>query len=483
SPSQGAPGITVTISGNYFSNITVVKFNGVSATFTVDSLFQIRATVPSGATSGFVTVTGSAGTGQSPGSFTVLDPITITSFTPTSGPPGQPVTVTGSDFTGATQVQFNNSGAFFAVVSNTEIHTSVPLGASSGPIKITGPAGTTTSSGRFTVTERRAPEVTSFTPTSGPRGTEVTITGRGFIDAVVVEFDGANASFSIDSDTQLRAIVPDDGTTGRIRVANNEGDTKSDGTFSVTSGSVNSPRITSFSPSSGSPGTLVTLDGSGFGGTTIVEFNGLGAVFTIVSASQLQATVPDGATTGYIRVATDSADTRSSKKFTVAVSGPPPTVTAISPATGAPGSQITIHGTNFVNVTAVRIGTTSATPYTVDSPTQITATVPNSIGNGRVTVKTLTGSATGTDVFTLLVPPRIHSFSPSRGAVGTRVRISGSHFENTTEVRFGGVLAAFTRTSTTRITATVPAGASTGRITVTTPVGTATSSKNFSVKN
>src|SRR5215208_7003685 len=60
-----------------------------------------------------------------------------------------------------------------------------------------------------------APTVTSLNPTSGPVGTIVTITGTGFTGATAVEFNGvAASSFTVDSDTQIRATVPAGATTG-----------------------------------------------------------------------------------------------------------------------------------------------------------------------------------------------------------------------------------------------------------------------------
>jgi hypothetical protein len=74
----------------------------------------------------------------------------------------------------------------------------------------------------------------------------------------------------------------------------------------------------------------------------------------------------------------------------------------------------------------------------------------------------------------------ITTFTPLSGAEGTTVTIDGS-FTNTTAVKFNGVIAVFTVSSSTRLIATVPAGASTGLITVVTAVGEATSRINFFV--
>src|SRR5205823_6564360 len=101
----------------------------------------------------------------------------ISSFSPTSGPVGTGVTINGSNFTGATRVTFfNGVAATITFNSDTQIQTTVPTGATTGPISVSTTAGTATSASNFTVTTS-PPTISSFTPTSGPVGTVVTITG------------------------------------------------------------------------------------------------------------------------------------------------------------------------------------------------------------------------------------------------------------------------------------------------------------------
>jgi hypothetical protein len=112
----------------------------------------VTATVPAGAKTGAkITITTPGGIASSPAAFTVVP--SITSFSPTSGPVGTGVTITGNSFTKATSVTFGGVAATsFQVISDTEVKALVPTGAVTGPIAVTTPGGTGTSATKFTVT-------------------------------------------------------------------------------------------------------------------------------------------------------------------------------------------------------------------------------------------------------------------------------------------------------------------------------------------
>ena len=89
------------------------------------------------------------------------------------------------------------------------------------------------------------------------------------------------------------------------------------GTQTVAISGTGEQNFTSFSPSSGPVGTVVTLTGSAFTGTTKVTFNAKSASFTVNSDTQISATVPTGATTGKIAITTNGVTVTSTSKFTV----------------------------------------------------------------------------------------------------------------------------------------------------------------------
>jgi uncharacterized repeat protein (TIGR03803 family) len=226
---------------------------------------------------------------------------------------------------------------------------------------------------------------------------------------------------------------------------------------------------------SGKDGTTAEILGQGFTGTTAVSFNGVAAKFDNVSDTYMTADVPTGALTGPVTVTTFSSTLSSDRNFLVT-----PQITTFTPTSGVVGTSVTIAGVSLTQTTAVTIGTKAAS-FTVDSDTQITATVPVGAKTGEaITITTAGGTASSTDKF--VVEPLIKSFTPTSGPAGTSVTITGNSFTGTTKVTFGGVAAtSYKAKSDTTVDALVPTGAVTGTIAVTTPGGPGTSTTKFTV--
>jgi hypothetical protein len=142
---------------------------------------------------------------------------------------------------------------------------------------------------------------------------------------------------------------------------------------------------------------------------------------------------------------------------------------------------VVITGVSLTQATKVTIGGKPAS-FTVNSDTQVTATVPAGAKTGaKIVITTPGGIANSPLAFAVI--PSITGFSPTSGPVGTSVTITGNSLTKTTKVTFGGVAATSYQTiSDTQVGALVPAGAVTGPIAVTTAGGTGTSSTNFTVK-
>ena len=353
-------------------------------------------------------------------------PPAIASFSPTNGPAGTTVTIRGTKFDGATAVQFNGvNAAGFSVNAGTNISATVPAGATTGPIKVTTPTGSATSANNFAVLNN--PAILSFTPNSGNVGTIVTLTGVNFTGASSIAFGGANApGFTIDSSTQATATVPSGATTGRITLTTPSGTATSPDVFTVST----TPVISGFTPTAAGIGTQVVITGANFTGATSVKFNGVAATFTVNTAGQITATVPAGAISGPLQVATPSGTTTSADLFTVI---PAPSISGLSPASGAGGTKVTVKGSNFAGATTVRFNGAVASGFSVDSASQITATAPEDVSTGPAQVETPGGTAVSSSPFTVLPPPGNDNFSNAQSISGDSGTISGSNVPATKE--------------------------------------------------
>lgn len=143
------------------------------------------------------------------------DPPAISGFSPAYGAAGYTqVTITGTNLGATTRVRFNALQAPLGSVSATEVHATVPYGATTGPIRVETPSGWATSASRFGVTF----SVTKLSPSSGPPGTTVTVSGIGFTNPSYVSFNGTPAATTYVSSTELHAVVPAGATTGKVTV-------------------------------------------------------------------------------------------------------------------------------------------------------------------------------------------------------------------------------------------------------------------------
>jgi hypothetical protein len=148
-PTNGMTGTNVIITGNNFTNVLSVLFNGTNALFTNNSISQITATVPTNATTGPISVITSGGTAVSSSAFIVIYAPIITGFTPVGGA-GAVLTITGTNFSAATNVIINGSSALFTIISDNQLTATVPSCAGTGPIAVADAAETTLSTTNFT---------------------------------------------------------------------------------------------------------------------------------------------------------------------------------------------------------------------------------------------------------------------------------------------------------------------------------------------
>jgi YD repeat-containing protein len=160
-----------------------------------------------------------------------------------------------------------------------------------------------------------------------------------------------------------------------------------------------------------------------------------------------------------------------------------------SPATGAPGSVVTISGAGFGTATSLNSVSFNGVTTVVSSATltQLVVTVPAGATTGAITVGAPAGTATSSTVFSVTASsaaPTILGFAPNIGLAGSSVAINGTNFNpvaTNNKPTFNKMIATVEAASTTAITSRVPSTATSGRITVKTPLGTAVSAADFFV--
>ncbi|MEU8822293.1 IPT/TIG domain-containing protein [Streptomyces sp. NPDC048636] len=324
SPPQGPAtgGNTVILTGSGFTGATAVMFGSTPATsFTVGSPTQISAVAPPGTGTVQITVITPGGTSNGV-SYTYTSAPVLTSISPSQGSVngGNTVTLTGSGFTGATAVTFGFQPAVsFTVVSSTQITAVVPPGSAGAvPVTVTTLGGT---SGSVTYIYLAAPALTSVVPNQGPTagGTTVTLTGSGLLGATSVLFGATPAtSFTVVSATQITATAPPGSGTVQITVTT-PGGTSNGVPFTY----VPQPVLTSLSPTQGptTPGTTVTLFGTGLTLTNGVLFDSTLVAFTVVSDTWVTATAPAGPA-GAVSVTVTSPGGTSNALIYTRVNGP-----------------------------------------------------------------------------------------------------------------------------------------------------------------
>jgi hypothetical protein len=207
----------------------------------------------------------------------------------------------------------------FAVVSDTQFTATVPVGATSGPIAVTTPVATATSTADFTVTlAPPPPTIVGFTPPSGIVGSTVTLTGAGFTGATSVTFNETTATvFAVVSNVKLTAKVPRGATTGPISVTTAAGMGASMTNFKVTRPPLK-PVLVKLSPTTGKRGAKVILRGKNFGtrrGTSVVTFGGKKCTTYLAwSSTRIQCKVPAKAGFGTVKVKVKTAGGLSSTR-------------------------------------------------------------------------------------------------------------------------------------------------------------------------
>jgi len=295
------------------------------------------------------------------------------------------------------------------------------------------------------------PSITDYIQFGNP-GSAATFNGTGFGSAQ------PNSIFSVDyttwpiqlwTDTQIIVTIPNNMPLGKVYFTIYVAGVGIPGTYPFTVGTP--PSLTSYSPLFGGPGTLVTINGSGFGQRTNTSTDYVAAVSSVTGQTsfwtptlwtdtEIDVKVPDGFPPGmvWLWVSVAGLGSIGTNPFTVGV---PPMIDCYSPVFGPPKTLVTINGSGFgssqgngsVRVLSHMTDTWMSWPVTTWSDSQITVAVPVNIpiGGYYITVDADNLQSIGTYPFEVGFPPVISTYSPVYGNPGTQITINGSGFGQT----------------------------------------------------
>ena len=301
----------------------------------------------------------------------------------------------------------------------------------------------------------------------------VVVTGTGFLPTSSVMWNGATASTTYISPTQLQFLTPVGALaapgTAQVTVSNGvSGGTSLPAVLTVVNPTAVISSLSPVATMAGTPGLTLTINGSGFLSTVVVNWAGSPHAYSYVSATQLQVplTAAELATPASVAVQVVNPGTAASSRtfYVTAI----PSITLVTPSSlivGSPDTPISVSGTGFVPGSVVQWnGANLATAYL--SATALSATVPavnlTSTGTFNITVQQPVTSGGQSAPKTITVapppPPTVSYMSPTGAAVGSsgvKLNVTGSNFTNKSVVRFNGQDRPTTFSSSSSLSATL----------------------------
>jgi hypothetical protein len=454
-------GMSVTVSGSGFRAGVAVSVGGVPCG-TVNLLSSTSLNCATGAHAagtGDVVVTNSdAQSATLPASFTYVNPAPVLSgISPATGGVGGGtlLTLNGANFLPGPAISVGGSACTGVIYLSSSKATCTTPAHAAGAVAVTltnsdGKSATLASAFTYVATTQPAPTVSAISPASGGTGggTAVTVTGTNFQSGAKVSIGGTLcATTTFVSSTQLTCTTPAH-AAGSVDVQVTNPDQQS-ATLTLGFLYANAPAgVTSVSPASGvsTGGALLTVNGSGFLAGVGVSVGGATCTgVTRLSSTQLTCTTPAHAT-GLVAVAVTnpfSSATTLANAFTYV--NPAPTVSAVSPATGATagGTTITVTGTGFLAGAAVSLGGSACASVNASSATSLSCATPAHAAGAVSVVVTNSDGRAGTlpNGFTYANPaPTLSSVSPNSGpgTGGTALTVNGTGFLAGATVSLGG---------------------------------------------
>lgn len=301
-PNPVKAGTALTITGTDLDLAQKVTLGGnkviTSANFVSHTAAEIVLNVPDDTKDGKVIMTPASGVEVVSADELIMVVPTV-SVTPVTLKNGQDITVTGTDLDLINKVIFggNKQGTIKAGGTATQILVTVPDNAITGVVTFITKAEKTVTGPNLTMID---PAFISFTPVSAKPGADITITGTDLDLVVDVIFNGnIKGTIGTRTSTQMAVTVPVGARTGKITlVAKNATTVQSAIDLTVLT---NLPNFTGFTESKGTPGQILTLNGTNMLLIKELVFPGgiYATAYGVKTDAKVEVYVPEDVTVGY----------------------------------------------------------------------------------------------------------------------------------------------------------------------------------------
>jgi hypothetical protein len=449
---------------------------------------------------------------------------TVTSISPTSVDAGSgplTLTVNGTGFIKTTTVQVGGIADATSYLNGTQVTATISASqlASGSQLSIIALNGTASSGSSQAVNlqvTNPVPTITQLSPATlaaGMTSPVLSLTGTGYVPATVVNVNGSARTTTFVSGTQVNvALTAADVATAGSLALTAVNPAPGGGTSASSTAAIVNPAPgarTTLTPQVILTGTTtpatITVTGTNFVPTSIIQINGSAQTTTYVSATQLtfQLAAALQATSQLVSVTvvnpTPGGGMSLPAQLEILSKTPTPVIAQVNPSqfvVGSGSTSITVSGSNLV--TQLSLGQLiltstvlwNGTPLsTLDfysngsSNVYISAQVPasllTSLGTASITVSSLTSTPATSNALPVSItnppPPTLTSISPSAGPINsaTPVTLYGTGFTNQSTVALNGIDIPAAYVDSGQLTATIPASsiALPGNIgfTVTTP--------------